>query len=166
MRPAIAQAPLEASSPGVSPASVPAVDGHGGALARGALALARHLDVPLVLLAAAPALALGAPALGYLLAAGAWLAQRALASYDRRWITGAAEPRTQLGLNLFEAFARIWLLAGAIVLAAAIGGRADGLTAAIVTFCAYSVAFAIRVLSGPPAPPSRRTPPAKRERGR
>ena len=155
MRPAIAQAPLEASPAGVSAAAVAGGDGHGGALARGALTVARHLDVLVVVLATAPALALGAPALGYLTAAGAWLLQRVLASYDRRWIRGAAAPRAQLGLNLFEAFARIWLLAGAIVLAAAVGGRADGLAAAIVTFCAYSVAFVIRVLSGPPGPATR-----------
>ena len=64
---------------------------------------------------------------------------------------------TQLGLNLFEAFGRIWLLAGAIILAGVAGGRADGLTAALVIFAAYSVAFAIRVLSGKPtSSPGRR----------
>jgi hypothetical protein len=116
----------------------------------------RYLDVVAVVVATAPALLLGVPALGYAFAAGAWVAQRILAHLDRRWIRNATEPRTQLGLNLFEAFGRIWLLAGAIVLAAVVGGRVDGLTAAIVTFCAYSVAFAIRVLSGPPAPPPSR----------
>ncbi len=115
-----------------------------------ALALARGFDVICLALATAPALLLGAPALGYLIGAGAWLGQRALASYDRRWIRSAREPRAQLGLNLAEAFARIWLLAGAIIAAGVIGGRADGLTAALVIFAAYSVAFAVRVLSGPP----------------
>ncbi len=61
---------------------------------------------------------------------------------------GLREPRNRLGLSLFEAFGRIWLLAGAIILAGAAGGRADGLTAALVIFAAYSVAFAIRVVSG------------------
>ncbi|HTU78948.1 MAG TPA: hypothetical protein VMF09_09340 [Solirubrobacteraceae bacterium] len=115
-----------------------------------ALAIARNLDVVLVALAAAPALALGAPVLGYLVGAGAWLAQRVLAQLDRRWIRGAAQPRNQLGLSLFEAFGRIWLLAGAIVLAGVIGGRADGLTCALVVFCAYSVAFAMRLFDGRP----------------
>jgi hypothetical protein len=113
-------------------------------------ALARMLDLAALAVATLPALLLGAPLLGYLVGAGAWIAQRALASYDRRWIGGAREPRTQLGLNLFEAFGRIWLLAGAIVAAGVIGGRADGLTAAVVIFAAYSLAFAVRVLSGPP----------------
>lgn len=112
--------------------------------------LLRNLDVPLVVLFAIPALALGAPGLGYAIGAVAWIVQRILAKTDRRWIKQAREPRTQLGLNLFEAFGRIWLLAGAIVAAGLIGGRPDGLTSALVIFGAYSIAFAIRVLTGPP----------------
>jgi hypothetical protein len=110
-----------------------------------------YLDVALVALAAIPVLALGAPALGFLIAAGAWLCQRVLAHADRGWIKRAREPRTQLGLNLFEAFGRIWLLAGAIVVAGVAGGRADGLTAGLTICGAYTVAFAIRVLTGPPS---------------
>ena len=117
---------------------------------RRALVLLSQLDLVLVLLAAAPALALGAPVLGYAVGAGAWVLQRIVAHADKRWIRNAAEPRTQLGLILFEAFGRIWLLAGAIVVAGVAGGRADGLTAALTIFGAYSVAFAIRILSGPP----------------
>jgi hypothetical protein len=54
------------------------------------------------------------------------------------------------GLNLVDGFGRIWLLAGAIVLAAVIGGRGDGLTAALVIFCVYSIAFTMRLISGRP----------------
>ncbi len=122
---------------------------------RSPIELLRHLDVVLVVLAVPVALALGAPALGLLLGMGGWLVQRVLAHTDRRWIARAREPRTQLGLNLFEAFGRIWLLAGAIIVAGVVGGRADGLTAGLVICGAYSVAFAIRVFSGPPTrPPS------------
>jgi len=96
------------------------------------------------------ALALGAPVLGYALAAGAWLTQRALAHLDRRWIANTREPSRQVGLNLFEAFGRIWLLAGAIVAAGLLGTRADGLTAALVVFAAYSIAFAMRLIEGRP----------------
>jgi hypothetical protein len=108
------------------------------------------LDVALVLLAMAPALAFGAPVLGYAVAAGGWILQRVVAETDRRWIRKVAEPRKQLGVSLFEAFGRIWLLAGVIIIAAVAGGRADGLTAALVIFGAYSVAFAVKVITGPP----------------
>jgi hypothetical protein len=117
------------------------------------MALARCLDVVLVVLAIPVALALGAPALGVLIGAGAWLLQRVLAQLDRRWIRNATEPRTQLGLNLFEAFGRIWLLAAAIVIAGVVGGRADGLACALLIFGAYSVAFAVRVITGRSQPP-------------
>ncbi|MHB1537149.1 MAG: hypothetical protein ACYCYN_01355 [Solirubrobacteraceae bacterium] len=110
-----------------------------------------YIDVVAVVAATVPALVLGAPVLGFLVGAGGWLLQRILAKTDRRLIGRAREPRTQLGLNLFEAFGRIWLLAGAIVIAGVAGGRPDGLCAALVIFGAYSIAFAVRVLSGPPA---------------
>jgi hypothetical protein len=113
-------------------------------------AMLRYLDVALVVLAMAPALALGAPVLGYAVAAGGWILQRVIAETDRRWIRRVAEPRKQLGVSLFEAFGRIWLLAGVIIIAAAAGGQKDGLTAALVIFGAYSVAFAIKVITGPP----------------
>jgi hypothetical protein len=112
----------------------------------------RYLDVALVILATAPALALGVPALGYAIGAGGWILQRVVGETDRRWIRSVAEPRKQLGVSLFEAFGRIWLLAGVIIVAAAAGGREDGLTAALVIFGAYSVAFAIKVLTGPRRP--------------
>jgi hypothetical protein len=115
-------------------------------------ALARYLDVPLVIVLTPVALALGAPLLGCVVGAAAWLGQRALAQLDRRWIAGAREPRTQLGLNVVEAFGRIWLLVGAIILAAVAAGRSDGLAAALTLFAAYSVAFVIRLLSGRPEP--------------
>jgi hypothetical protein len=108
-----------------------------------------YLDVILVLLAMAPAVALGAPVLGYAIGAGGWILQRAVAETDRRWILRVDEPLKQLGVSLFEAFGRIWLLAGAIILAALIGGREDGLTASLVIFGAYSVAFLIKVLTRP-----------------
>jgi hypothetical protein len=112
----------------------------------------RYLDVLVLVVGAPVALALGVPTLGCLIGAGAWLLQRALAELDRHWVGRVAEARSLFGLSLFEAFGRIWLLAGAIVAAGVIGGRADGLAAAVTIFAAYSIAFAIRVTSGPPAP--------------
>ena len=108
-----------------------------------------YLDVVLVVLAAPVAIALGASPLGYLIAAGAWVLQRVLQQLDRRWIA-AKGADARFGLNLVDGFGRIWLLAGAIVLAAVIGGRRDGLTAALVIFCVYSIAFAMRVVEGRP----------------
>src|SRR5271156_1522944 len=113
--------------------------------------LLRYLDVVLLAVATPVALVLGAPPLGYAIGAGAWLVQRTIAEADRRWIRNTKTPRAQLGLNLFEAFGRIWLLAGAIVLAGVVGGRANGLTAALGVFAGYLGAVASRGAGGPPA---------------
>jgi len=114
----------------------------------------RYLDVVLVVIVAVPALALGAPLFGYLVGGGAWIVQRIIAAADRRLLHRATTTnlRRQLGFHLFEPFVRIWLLAGAIVLAGVAGHRTDGLTATVVIFGAYSIAFAVRLVSGPPPP--------------
>jgi hypothetical protein len=114
------------------------------------LVVLRYLDVVLVLIALVPALALGAPALGYVLGSGGWLLQRVIQEVDRRWTRKATTPLRQLGLTLFEGFARIWLLAGIIVIAAVVGGRRNGLAASLVIFGAYSVAFVVKLIMGPP----------------
>jgi hypothetical protein len=118
-------------------------------LERRVLAVLRYLDVVLVIVAVPVALSLGAPAVGIAVAAATWLIQRMLARTIQGWIAGRGDD-ARFGLNLVDGFGRIWLLAGAIVLAAVIGGRRDGLAAAILIFCAYSVAFAMRLVSGRP----------------
>lgn len=112
--------------------------------------LVQFLDVALVVVALAPALALGAPVLGYAAGAGGWILQRVVAEADRRWTRKVREPVKQLTAILFEGFARIWLLAGVIVVTAIVGGRRDALTASLVIFGAYSVTFVIKLITGPP----------------
>jgi hypothetical protein len=112
--------------------------------------LIRYLDVALVVIGAPVAIVLGAPALGYAIGGVAWIAQRILGETDKRWTARMSDPRRQLAFNLFEGFGRIWLLAGAIVIAGVAVGRPDGLTAALVIFGAYSIAFLIKVATGPP----------------
>lgn len=108
----------------------------------------RNLDLVVLPIGVALALALGGPVFGLLIGAGGWLLQRALAVVDRRLIERATEPGSRLGLDFVDAFARIWVLAGAIVLAGAAGHRSDGLGAAIVVFISYSVSFAVRIARG------------------
>jgi hypothetical protein len=109
-----------------------------------------NLDLLLVAAAVVPALSLDAPEPGFALGAAGWVLQRLVAVFDRRWIGKASDPVKQVAANLAEAFGRIWLLAGVIVLAAVTGGRSDGLTASVVIFAAYSAAFLVRLTAGPP----------------
>jgi hypothetical protein len=110
----------------------------------------RYLDVGVAVIAAIAGIALGAPVLGCALGGGCWVLQRVVQAADRRWARQMREPRAALGVSLFERFGRIWLLAGAIVVAGLVGGRKDGLAAALIIFCAYTVRFVIGLVNGPP----------------
>ena len=112
--------------------------------------LAANIDVVLVVVAAVVAIAAGAPRLGAILGAGVWILQRLVEVGDRHWAQRMRTPRQQVTISLFERFGRIWLLAAGIVVAGLVGGRPDGLTAALLIFGAYTVAFVIKLFSGPP----------------
>jgi hypothetical protein len=110
----------------------------------------QYLDVIFVVIGAILALILGAPSLGVIIGALAWILQRAIQVADRRITERVDDSLRRAGVRSAEAFGRIWLLAGAIIVAAVVGDRKDGLAAAIMICAAYSIAFAIRVMSGPP----------------
>ena len=117
------------------------------------MAIRRYLDVVVVAIAAIPALALGAPVFGYAMGAAGWIVQRLIQVNEHRLTRGIEDPTRAVGARVFGSFGRVWLMAGAIIIAAVAGHRQDGLTAALVIFGAYSIAFVVRLLSG--APPSR-----------
>jgi hypothetical protein len=116
----------------------------------------RYLDVVFVVIAAIVGIAIGAPAIGCAVGAGGWILQRIVQQLDQRWASGLRTARQQVGVGLFERFGRIWLLAGAIVVAGVAGGRSDGAAAAVIIFCAYTIGFVIRLFSGPPPARSER----------
>jgi ABC-type methionine transport system permease subunit len=102
-----------------------------------------------VVVGAIPALALGAPVFGYIVGAVAWIIQRVAQSIDTRLLKGRIEDPVRLTMvTLAEAFGRIWLLVAAILVAALVGGRHDGLTCAVVLFVAYTITFVTRLIDG------------------
>jgi len=114
------------------------------------MTLSRYVDVIVLAIGAAVAIPLGAPVGGYAIGAGTWLLQRLVAGLDAHLIAKITAPVKHLGYSLFEAFGRVWLLAGGIIVAIVVGHRAWGLTAALIIVVAYSVNFVVRVASGPP----------------
>jgi hypothetical protein len=108
-----------------------------------------YLDAVMVLVAIAPAIALGAPTFGFAVGAGAWILQRIVQKVDTRWTQSVESPARRLTVTLAEGFARVWLLAIAIIIAGAVGSRTDGLTAAVVVMAAYSVAFIVKLITTP-----------------
>jgi len=117
---------------------------------RDAANVLQYLDVAFVLIGTIAALIIGAPAFGVIVGAAGWMLQRALQVIDRRLTAGIEDSLRRAGVRSAEAFGRIWLLVAAIVVAGAVGGRKDGLAAALLIFAAYSVAFAIRLANGRP----------------
>jgi hypothetical protein len=101
-----------------------------------------YVDVILVLVAAVPVLLAGAPALGYAVGAAAWIVGRVAAAVAERRIAEIGDFRRQIGFGVASSMLRVWALACAIIAAGVAGSRADGLTAALVIFGAFSVYFA------------------------
>jgi hypothetical protein len=108
--------------------------------ARGSTVLP-YLDIVLVVLVAVPALALGAPALGYAVGAGAWILQRIASVRVERQLSEVKDLRRRLGFGVATSMTRVWLLAIAIMVVGVASSRPDGLTAALVIFGAFSVHF-------------------------
>jgi hypothetical protein len=141
--------PTVAPASGVGPARAPAGARSDGSQRPG-LVVARNLDLVVLVIGVGLALALGGPVFGLLAGAGGWLLQRGVAVLSGHLIDRKVEPGRRLGADFVDAFGRIWLLAGAIILAGAAGHRSDGLAAAVVVGGCYSLAFALRVIRGRP----------------
>jgi len=114
--------------------------GASATLPRATVAL-QYPDVLLVLIVAAPALAAGAPALGYAVGAVAWILGRIASAVADKRIAEMTDFRRQIGYGVVSSMLRVWLLACAIIIVGVTGTRADGLTAALVLFGAFSVYF-------------------------
>jgi len=111
----------------------------------------QYLDVVFVVIGAIVALVLGAPSIGVIVGGAGWILQRMIQTVDRRSTARIEDSLRRAGIRSAEAFGRIWLLAGAIVVADLAGGRKSGLAAALLILAAYSIAFAIRIANGQPA---------------
>ena len=125
----------------------------------------RFLDVSLVLAAAPLVLLSGMPRLGYAVAAGAWLLTRAGSALMQARARRAGSVAGRAGLQLAAMMSRVWLVAGAVLLARYAGGRDDGIMAAALVLVAFTVYFATslathgRTLRTGPRPQGRTSSP-------
>ena len=96
----------------------------------------------------------GLPLLGYAVGALAWIATRALAyGLERRG--RRMHPSRALGLQAAGMFARAWFLALAIIAVGLAASRGHGAMAAPVVLAAFTVYFAMSLIT----PPERTAPP-------
>jgi hypothetical protein len=109
----------------------------------------RYLDVLLVLLAAPFVVLMGAPVLGYVAGAAAWIASRILGALAERRSRTLANPRAVVGLNFAVLMGRAWLVGLTILLVGLEGERADGLMAALLALVAFTLYLAISLILRP-----------------
>jgi hypothetical protein len=109
----------------------------------------RLLDL-IALAAALPLFLLaGLPLAGYVVAALAWLAQRAIQVALQRRVASSEDPRAIVGLTAGGMIARAWLVAGAIFGVGLAAGDEDGLAAAALVIALFTIYFAIQLMTRP-----------------
>lgn len=106
----------------------------------------RYLDVCLVLATAPFVIAAGMPLAGYLLGAAAWLLTRLGAAALQVRALRLGDPRTRAGLQVGVMLGRVWIIALAVLLARYVGGRDDGIMAAVLVLAAFTVYFALALV--------------------
>jgi ABC-type xylose transport system permease subunit len=104
--------------------------------------LTRYLDVFLLLATAPVVIAAGLPLAGYLIAMLAWLLTRVGAAAAYTHALRSNDPRVRAGLQVGTMMARVWIVALAVIVARYAFGKDDGVMAAIVVLCAFTVYFA------------------------
>jgi hypothetical protein len=113
------------------------------------LAIVRYLDVVVVVLAA-PFIALtGAPLLGYLVGAGAWILTRVAGVALERAARRRTDMRAAAALNLTVLLGRVWVVGLSILAVGLAADREDGLMAALVALVAFTVYLATSLILRP-----------------
>jgi hypothetical protein len=110
--------------------------------------LLRYLDVAVIALAAPIMLLIGVPAAGYGIAAGVWIALRALGVALERAVADH-DPRAEVSLRLGYMLGRLFTLAIVIVVVRNDVGKNDGLTALVVIVAAFTLQLAVSAINRP-----------------
>jgi hypothetical protein len=117
--------------------------------ANDSFAFVRYLDVVLVVLAAPFVFLMGAPALGYVAGAVAWIAGRVIGVLVERWARANKDPRGQVAVGFAVLMGRAWVVGLTILLVGIEGKREDGLMAALLALVAFTVYFTTSLLIRP-----------------
>ena len=114
-------------------------------------AILRYFDVAVLVIAAPILVAIGVPAAGYGIAAGAWIALRGVGVGVERVAGAAGDQRSELSLRLGYMLGRLFALAATIILVRQDAGRDDGLTALLVIVVAFTMQLAVSAMTRPRA---------------
>jgi hypothetical protein len=109
----------------------------------------RYLDVVLVALAAPIMLLIGVSPAGYLIAAGAWIALRAVGVAVEGYASGVTDLNRAVGARLGYMLGRLFALAIAVILVRKAYGQDAGLAALAVIVFAFTIQLATSAISRP-----------------
>jgi hypothetical protein len=109
----------------------------------------RYLDVVLVALAAPIMLLIGVSPAGYLIAAGAWIALRAVGVAVEGYADGVSDVNRAVGARLGYMLGRLFALAIAVILVRKADGQDAGLAALAVIVIAFTVQLATSAITRP-----------------
>lgn len=105
------------------------------------MSILRYLDVCLVLATAPFVLIAGLPLFGYLVGTCAWLLTRVGMLWMQTQAVRADDPKLKAGLQVGGMMGRLWIIALAVILARYVGGKDDGIMAAVLVLAAFTVYF-------------------------
>jgi hypothetical protein len=110
----------------------------------------RFADLALLAIALPVFVLADLPLLGYAVAAGAWIVQRAV----QAWAAGrvvrdlaAGERRSAIGVTAGATLGRVWLVTASVLAVGLIADREDGLAAAVLSAALFTVYFAGEALA-------------------
>ncbi len=115
----------------------------------GSVLLLRYIDVVLIVVAAPIMLLIGVPASGYLVAAGVWIALRAVGVGVEHWASSAKDTGTQITLRLSYLLGRLFVLAIVVILVRKDAGRDAGLACLAVFVFAFTVELLVSTATRP-----------------
>lgn len=111
------------------------------------ISLVSLIDIVLLLMAVPIVLLLGAPVLGVLVGAAIWIVQRGIELAVARVAATKDSVKAAVGYNLGAMVGRVWLIGLTILIVGTAGEREDGLAAAVLSFVAFTVYFAISLFA-------------------
>ncbi len=117
-----------------------------------------YMDVVLIVVAAPIMLLIGVPADGYGIAAGTWIALRALGVAVERFAAATPEANRQIGVRMGYMLGRLFTLAIVVILVRRSDGQDAGLTALAVVVFAFTAQLVLSAFTRPR--PSKRPPSA------
>jgi hypothetical protein len=115
-----------------------------------------YMDVVLVVLAAPIMLLMGVPVAGYGIAAGVWVALRALGVGVDRYANATPDANRQIGVRMGYMLGRLFTLAIVVILVRKSDGQDAGLTALAVIVFAFTAQLVSSAFTRPRSAASRR----------